>query len=53
VVTILNGEAISVLQRRIYDVGFEKFDIIPLGADKVQLRMEDDNDVRSILSEAA
>lgn len=43
--TVLNGEDIHVIQRRIYDVGFEKLDIIPLGADKVLLRREDDGHV--------
>lgn len=52
VATVLNGEAIPVLQRRIFDAGFEKLDIIPLGADKVLLRTEDDSDVNLILSEA-
>ena len=37
VATVLNGEAIPELQRRIFDAGFEKLDSIPLGADKVLL----------------
>jgi len=37
VASVLNGEAIPVLQQRIFDAGFEKLDIIPLGADKVLL----------------
>jgi len=53
VLTMLNGEVIPVLQRRIYDAGFETINIIPLGADKVFLRSTDDGDVSNILSEAA
>jgi len=53
VVTVLNGEAISMIQHRIYDDVFEKLVIIPLGANKVLLRMEDDSDVSSILTDAA
>ena len=53
VVTVLNGEAIPILQRQIFDADFEKLDIIPLGADKVLLRMEDGGDVSSIFTEAA
>jgi hypothetical protein len=53
VVSVLNGEAIPALQRRIYDAGFVSLDIIPLGADKVLVRTTDDRDVNFILSEAA
>jgi hypothetical protein len=53
VVTVMNGEAIPVLQRRIYDAGFSSLDLIPLGADKVLLRSSDEREVSSILSEAA
>jgi hypothetical protein len=53
VATVLNGEAIPVLQRRIYDAGFDKLEIIPLGADKVLLRLEDGGDINSVLTEAA
>ena len=53
VAMVLNGEVIPVLQRRIFDAGFEKIDIIPLGADKVLLRTEDDSDVNVFLSEAS
>lgn len=45
VVTVLNGVAIPLLQRQIYDAGFENLVIIPLGADKVLLRLEDEGDV--------
>jgi hypothetical protein len=53
VATVLNGEEIPVIQRKIFDAGFEKLDIIPLGADKVLLRMEDDGDVRSVFNGAS
>jgi len=53
VVSVLNGDAIPVLQRRIFDAGFEKLVLIPLGADKVFLRLLDDGDVSTILLEAA
>jgi hypothetical protein len=52
VVSILNGDAIPVLQRRIFDAGFDKLVIIPLGANKVLLRTLDDSDVSILLSEA-
>jgi len=52
VVFVLNGDAISVLQRRIFDVGFYKLAIIPLSANKVFLRILDDGDVSILLSEA-
>jgi len=50
--TVLNGEVIPILQRWIYDAGFEKLDIIPLGADKVIVRSPDGEDVSAIFSEA-
>lgn len=53
VATVLNGDTIPVLQRRIFDAGFENLDIIPLGADKVLLRTEDDSDVNLLLAEAS
>jgi len=49
----INMKAIPVLQLRIFDAGFEKLDIIPLGADKVLLRTEDDSDVNMMLFEAS
>jgi hypothetical protein len=49
VVTVLNGEAIPLLQCRIFDAGFEKLNIIPMGADKVLLRLEDEGDVAASL----
>lgn len=51
VVSVVNGEAIPVLQRRISDAGFGSFLIIPLGADKVILKSPNGGDVKTILSE--
>jgi len=52
VVSVLNGDAIPVLQRRIFDAGFSNLVIIPMGVDKVFLRSLDGVDVRTTLSEA-
>jgi len=52
VVSVLNGDSIPVLQRRIFDAGFDKLVIIPLGANKVLLKTLDDGDVSSLLSGA-
>ena len=52
VVSVLNGDAILVLQRRIFDAGFVHLVIILLSADKVFLRSLDDVDVSTMLSEA-
>ena len=53
VVTVMNGEAIPVLQHRIYDAGFESLDLTSLGADKVLLRSSGEGEVSNILSEVA
>jgi len=52
VVSVLNGELIPVLQRRIFDAGFDNLVIILLGADKVFLRSLDDSDVSILFSKA-
>ena len=52
VVTVLNEEAIPILQHRIYDAGFENLDIIPLGADKVLVQSPEDEDVSVMFAEA-
>ena len=41
VVSVLNGDAIPVLQRRIYDAEFEKLVLIPMGANTVFLKTLD------------
>jgi len=53
VVSVLNSDAIPVLQRRIFDAGFVNLVIIPMGADKVFLRSLDDIDVSTTLSGAS
>ena len=52
VMSVVNGEAIHVVQRRIFDVGFENLDIIPLGVDKVLVRTSDKEDVSNVLLKA-
>ncbi|GAU30969.1 hypothetical protein TSUD_63800 [Trifolium subterraneum] len=52
VATVLNGEAIPVVQNRITDAGFKDVDIIPMGADKVFVRSSEGVDVMSIVSSA-
>ena len=53
VATVLNGDAIPVLQRRIFDAGFANLALIPLGANYVFLKTLDDGDVGNLLSDAA
>jgi len=53
VVSVVNGEAIPVLQRRIFYARFDKLDVIPLGADKVLVRSNDNENVSSVLLEAS
>ncbi|MCI18217.1 sulfate transporter, partial [Trifolium medium] len=49
VATVINGEAISVVQNRIADAGFADLTIIQMGADKVLVRSTSDTDVVNIL----
>jgi len=51
-VSVANGEAILILQRHIFDDGFENLDIIPLGADKVLVRSNGNDDVSKVLLSA-
>jgi len=53
VATVLNGDAIPVLQRRIFDAGFANLALIPLGANHVFLKTLDDGDVGKLFSDAA
>jgi len=53
VVSVLNGDAIPVLQRRIFDAGFVNLVMIPSGADKVLLCSLDEVDASTLLSEAS
>ncbi|GAU50621.1 hypothetical protein TSUD_410220 [Trifolium subterraneum] len=52
VATIINGEAIHVVQNRITDAGFNDIVITPMGADKVFVRSSEGVDVLSIVSNA-
>ncbi|MCI36134.1 DUF4283 domain protein, partial [Trifolium medium] len=52
VATVINGEAIPVVQNRISDTGFGDLVIIPMGADKVFVRSSDGVDALSIVSGA-
>jgi len=36
--TVVNGEAIKVIQKRVEDAGFVNLDVIPMGADQVFLK---------------
>jgi len=38
VASVINGEAITLVQNRIEDVGFTDLDIIPMGADRIFIR---------------
>jgi hypothetical protein len=50
--TVMNGEAIPIIQSRVEDVGFRDVDIIPLGADKVFLHSLSEVDIMQIVVEA-
>ncbi|GAU48515.1 hypothetical protein TSUD_244350 [Trifolium subterraneum] len=52
VATVINGEAIPVVQNRITDAGFTDVEIIPMGADKVFVRSSEEIDSMSIVSSA-
>ncbi|GAU49945.1 hypothetical protein TSUD_408400 [Trifolium subterraneum] len=52
VATVINGEAIPVVQNRITDAGFNDVVVIPMGADKVYVRSSEGADVMSIVSSA-
>ncbi|MCI35119.1 DUF4283 domain protein, partial [Trifolium medium] len=52
VATILNGEAVPLVQNRITDAGFKDLVVIHLGADKVLIRCSASVDVVSIVNNA-
>ncbi|PNX66030.1 putative sulfate transporter, partial [Trifolium pratense] len=52
VATIINGEAVPVVQSRIMDAGFNDVIIIPMGADKVFVRSSSGIDVKAIIDSA-
>ncbi|MCI42579.1 sulfate transporter, partial [Trifolium medium] len=53
VATIINGEAVPLVQQRVVYAGFNNLDIIPLGADKVFVRSLTTEDVMAIIDGAA
>jgi hypothetical protein len=52
IATVLNGEALPVIQTRIAHAGFDDLDIIPLGADRVYIRCFSDSDAMKMIDEA-
>ena len=50
--TVINGEPIPIVQRRIEDVGFRDLEVIPIGADKVFLRSLSGGPVSDVVREA-
>lgn len=51
--TVINGEAIPMVQNRNEDAGFTDLELIPLGADKVFIRSVSGLDALVTLKEAA
>ncbi|MCI13933.1 sulfate transporter, partial [Trifolium medium] len=52
VATVVNGEAVPVVQSRITDAGFNDVILIPMGADKVFVRSATGDDVLAIVNNA-
>ncbi|PNX78571.1 hypothetical protein L195_g034549 [Trifolium pratense] len=52
VATVVNGEAIPVVQNRIMDAGFNDLVLIPMGADKVFVRNRENDDAKSTINNA-
>ncbi|GAU25958.1 hypothetical protein TSUD_373590 [Trifolium subterraneum] len=52
VATIINGEAVPVVQNRITDAGFNDLFLVPMGADKVFVRSSAGVDAREIVNGA-
>ncbi|MCH79964.1 DUF4283 domain protein, partial [Trifolium medium] len=52
VATVINGEAIPVVQNRLTDAGFTNLALIPMGADKVFVRCSEGVDAMSIVNNA-
>jgi predicted SpoU family rRNA methylase len=53
VASVINGEAIPVIQNRVADAGFTDLHIIPFGADKIFIRSFSDADVMKTVKEAS
>jgi hypothetical protein len=52
VATVANGEAGSVVRRRLKDAGFKDLDLLHLGGDRVLVRSPEGIDVLSVLDQA-
>ncbi|KAK2434585.1 heterogeneous nuclear ribonucleoprotein A0 [Trifolium repens] len=52
VATVANGEAGSVVRRRVQDAGFKELDLLHLGGDRVLVRRSEEGDVLSVLDRA-
>jgi hypothetical protein len=52
VATIANGDVVSVVRRRLQDVGFKELDLTHLGGDRVLVRSVDGADVLAVLNGA-
>ncbi|KAK2427387.1 heterogeneous nuclear ribonucleoprotein A0 [Trifolium repens] len=52
VATVANGEAGSVVRRRVQDAGFKELDLLHLGGDIVLVRSLEEADVLSVLDQA-
>ena len=50
--TVVNGEAISLVQSRVEDAGFKDLEIIPLGADRVFVRSTTEKETMAVIDEA-
>ncbi|PNX64523.1 putative sulfate transporter, partial [Trifolium pratense] len=50
VATIINGEAVPVVQSRIMDAGFNDVILIPMGDGKVFVRSSSGNDAKAIVN---
>jgi len=51
--SVINAEAIPVVQNRLEDAGFSDLDVIPLDADRVFIRSSSNVEVSTILVEAS
>jgi hypothetical protein len=50
--TVINGDSIPLIQKRVEDAGFQDIDIIPLGAEKVFIHSLFGHNVSSIVGKA-
>ena len=52
IVSLLNGEAILIIQTRIEDARFDDLDVIPVGADKAFIRSLSNSDIMAVFAKA-